>query len=73
VQQEGDHAMMSPVLYLMCDDLGETIKSLAAKNVKCGEVSVAPWGSHTTIPLPSGAAIGLYQPSHRTAHDLKVK
>lgn len=54
-------------LYLMCDDLRATIESLAARQVLCGEVSRERWGIRTTIRLPSGAAIGLYQPTHPTA------
>jgi hypothetical protein len=59
--------MMGALVYLMCDDLQATIKALAAKNVKCTEVDEAEWGIKTTIPLPSGGEIGLYQPKHQTA------
>jgi len=33
----------------------------------CGEVAEAPWGSRTSIRLPSGGTLGLYQPRHSTA------
>jgi len=58
-------------LYLMCDDLSALIKSLQAKNVTCSPVEEAPWGIKTTIQLPSGGEIGLYQPTHPTAIDSK--
>jgi hypothetical protein len=54
-------------LYLMCDDLHALIRSLEAKNVRCTEVAEERWGIRTTIRLPSGGEIGLYQPSHPTA------
>jgi catechol 2,3-dioxygenase-like lactoylglutathione lyase family enzyme len=54
-------------LYLMCDDLKATMKELAGKGVKCGAVTEAPWGSSTSIHLPSGGELGLYQPKHPTA------
>ncbi|MBI3644407.1 MAG: extradiol dioxygenase [Acidobacteriales bacterium] len=54
-------------LYLMCEDLKAEIKSLAEKKVVCGPVSDVSWGSRTTIQLPSGGVIGLYQPKHPTA------
>ena len=57
--------------YLMCDDLNETIASLKQKNVKCGAVATERWGTRTTIPLPSGGTIGLYQPAHPTALNLR--
>jgi len=54
-------------LYLMCNDLHALIKSLLARNVKCTEIEEARWGLKTTILLPSGSEIGLYQPNHSTA------
>ncbi len=72
-QHHGGHKLLGAVLYLMCDDLDEYISKLNAKNIRCSEIQTAPWGRSTTIPLPSGAAIGLYQPTHPTALDLKQK
>ena len=72
-KRHGGHVMMGTVLYLMCDDLEGHIKSLEAKKVKCAEIGKAPWGSYTTILLPSGVEMGLYQPTHLTAHSLKAK
>jgi catechol 2,3-dioxygenase-like lactoylglutathione lyase family enzyme len=62
--------MLGAELYLMCDDLQSLIQSLAARNVICTAIEHAPWGAKTTIRLPSGGAIGLYQPAHPTAHSL---
>jgi catechol 2,3-dioxygenase-like lactoylglutathione lyase family enzyme len=56
--------------YLMCDDLKATINELASKGVKCEAVTEAPWGSSTTIHLPGGGELGLYQPKHPTALNL---
>jgi hypothetical protein len=58
-------------MYLMCDDLDSTMKALESKNVLCSEVNEAPWGIVTTFRLPSGGEIGLYQPTHRTALELR--
>jgi catechol 2,3-dioxygenase-like lactoylglutathione lyase family enzyme len=54
-------------LYFMCDDLKATMESLKGKKVKCGPVKEERWGSITTISLPGGGKIGLYQPKHPTA------
>jgi len=54
-------------VYLMCRSLDLTIAALAAKNVTCGEVQQARWGAVTTIPLPSGGKLGLYEPRHSLA------
>jgi len=51
----------------MCDDVEAAVRALGAKGVRCGEIGTAEWGRHTTIPLPSGGRLGLYQPTHPTA------
>jgi catechol 2,3-dioxygenase-like lactoylglutathione lyase family enzyme len=58
-------------LYLMCDDLKAEISALAEKGIKCSEVQEPPWGILTSIQLPGGGKLGLYQPKHPTAADLK--
>lgn len=65
--------LLGAVLYLMCDDLDAMIAALQAKNVSCSAVEAASWGRVTTIPLPSGGRIGLYQPRHQTALHLTSK
>lgn len=57
--------------YLMCDDLQAEMASLAKKKVQCSEVEEARWGSITKLQLPGGGQVGLYQPKHPTALDLK--
>ena len=66
-QRHAEHELAGVVLYLMCDDLPAMVASLKAKNVACTEIEEAEWGIKTTIPLPSGSEIGLYQPKHPTA------
>lgn len=63
----GPIPMAAAVMYLICDDLDQTMKDLAAKGVTAGRVGQADWGRFTSIPLPSGAHLGLYQPSHSMA------
>lgn len=70
-QIQGGQLLSGAVLYLMCDDLEGQIKSLRSKNVSCTQVNVERWGIRTTIRLPSGGEIGLYQPAHATALDLE--
>ena len=72
MQRHGGHEILGAVLYLMCDDLHALIQSLATKNVSCTEITEEPWGSKTTIRLPSCGEIGLYQPTHPTALGLKT-
>ena len=54
-------------LYLMCDDLKATKADLQAKGVTCAAITEALWGSITSIEVPGGGKVGLYQPKHPTA------
>jgi hypothetical protein len=65
----GQH-LLPTQFYLMCDDLQSLIKSLEAKKVSCTPVAQERWGMRTTIKLPSGGELGLYQPAHPTALNL---
>ncbi len=65
--RHGGHDLAGTLLYLMCDDLNAFVASLATKDVRCTEIETEPWGIKTTIRMPSGAEIGLYQPTHPTA------
>jgi catechol 2,3-dioxygenase-like lactoylglutathione lyase family enzyme len=67
VQAHEDQKLLGSVLYLMCDNLQSAIRSLEAKKVKCTPVADEGWGITTTVRLPSGGQIGLYQPRHKTA------
>jgi catechol 2,3-dioxygenase-like lactoylglutathione lyase family enzyme len=61
-EQNGRHE-----LYLMCDDLRAEISSLGEKGVACSDVHEERWGSLTSIRLPGGGEVGLYQPKHPIA------
>jgi catechol 2,3-dioxygenase-like lactoylglutathione lyase family enzyme len=67
VQSHAEHSLLGSVMYLMCDDLRATMVELRAKGVDCSETVDAEWGITTTVPLPSGGRVGLYQPKHATA------
>ena len=57
-------------MYLACDDIEATAAELAARGVAVdGAVEQQSWGRATTIRLPSGSVIGLYEPSHPAAFD----
>ncbi len=51
-------------LYFMCDDIGATLKDLKSKNVKVSEVAQQRWGKLSSLTLPGGGKVGIYQPSH---------
>jgi hypothetical protein len=70
VQHHADHDLSGSVIYLMCDDLRATMESLKNKGAETTEIVQAGWGITTTIRLPGGGGLGLYQPRHVTALDL---
>ncbi|HXT14134.1 MAG TPA: hypothetical protein VN706_00800 [Gemmatimonadaceae bacterium] len=59
-------------LYLMCDDLAATLDALHLKGVETsGEIHEERWGRLTSIRIADGSEIGLYQPKHPTAINMK--
>lgn len=54
-------------LYLMCSDVSALVKTMEGRNVKCTSVVTERWGLRTSIQLPSGGRLGVYQPTHPTA------
>jgi hypothetical protein len=67
---KGSGGMMVATIWLMCEDVAATMADLAAKGVSCPEAVDEGWGIHTSITLPSGSRLGLYQPLHETALEL---
>ncbi|MCV7240747.1 VOC family protein [Mycolicibacterium celeriflavum] len=57
-------------LYLMCDDVTATVERLSDKGIACGPVTDQGWGLLTTIALPGGGELGLYEPRHPKATEL---
>ena len=45
-------------------DLKVQVAALQKKGVQVGQISEEQWGARTTITLPGGGAIGLYEPKH---------
>lgn len=56
-------------LHLMCDDITGTVAGLASRGVATGPVTDEGYGLATTLTLPSGATIGLYEPRHASPLD----
>jgi len=69
--EHAGHRLLDSAVYLMCDDLQAAVAALAAKNIACTEIEKENWGIRTTVRLPSGGELGLYQPTHETALALK--
>src|SRR5712691_11602325 len=58
-------------LYLMCDDIEQTVNELTAKGVEfLKPIENAGFGLVTRFKIPGGAELALYQPRHPTAISL---
>jgi catechol 2,3-dioxygenase-like lactoylglutathione lyase family enzyme len=57
-------------LYLLCDDLDATLAELKEQGVAAGEVQDERWGRLSSLSLPGGGQVGLYQPRHPLATTL---
>jgi catechol 2,3-dioxygenase-like lactoylglutathione lyase family enzyme len=52
-------------LYLMCDDIHATVEELKAKGVELdADITDQRWGLTTSLKLPGGGQLGLYEPRH---------
>jgi hypothetical protein len=51
---------------LMCDDLDATLAQLRAKGVEHGAKEDRGWGIASTLRLPDGSDLMLYQPRYQT-------
>jgi predicted enzyme related to lactoylglutathione lyase len=55
-------------LTLMCDDISATVRELKDKGIEIqGQPQDESWGITTTMVLPGGVELMLYEPRHRTA------
>src|SRR5262249_23909312 len=53
---------------LMWEDGEKKGPRLGAEGINCSPISAQGWGRLTTIRLPSGGELGLYEPRHAIAH-----
>jgi len=58
-------------LYLMCDDVKALIKKLESKGYKTRGIQDAGWGLRTSVTLPGGDQLGIYEPRHASPIKLK--
>ncbi len=63
--------MLGATIHFMCEDVRAIVREMEKKKVKCAPLHEESWGIATAITLPSGGTVGVYQPKHQTAYDLK--
>jgi hypothetical protein len=50
--------------WLMCDDIAETIREMERAGIATSPIREASWGVMTTLTLPGGGKLGVYEPKH---------
>lgn len=58
-EKSGEHE-----IYLMVDDISAFVASMADRGVRCTEPRDQGWGVLTSVSLPGGDALGVYEPRH---------
>lgn len=51
-------------LYLTCDDVKSFIGEVGKHGIRCSPVQEQRWGLLTTLTLPGGGKLGVYEPRH---------
>ncbi len=59
--------------YLMCSDVNALLAEMTAHKVECAPVRKADWGSMTSVTLPGGGKLGIYQPHHPHPKPMRAK
>jgi catechol 2,3-dioxygenase-like lactoylglutathione lyase family enzyme len=60
-------------LYLMCDDIEAFASQMRAHGLTCEPVQDQRWGLTTTLILPGGGKLGVYQPRHARPKAMSVR
>ena len=59
--------------YLLCDDMAELIRHMKSQKVRCSKAQKQPWGIMTSVKLPGGGSLKIYQPLHKRPRSMKLK
>jgi len=51
-------------LYLICDDIQKLVRKMADRSIACDPVEERGWGAASSITLPSGLKLGVYEAHH---------
>ncbi len=51
-------------MYLLCDDVNDFVADLQKRSIACDPVADRGWGMVTSVTLPSGIKLGVYEARH---------
>jgi len=50
--------------YLMCDDINATVREMEQAGIAASAILERGWGRLTSLTLPGGGKLGIYEPKH---------
>ncbi len=63
VHPSGDNELRE--FYLLCDDIEQFVTEVKKHDATCSELKDEGWGIITTVTLPGGGKLGVYQARHK--------
>ena len=51
-------------LYLLCDDIAAFTAEMSRLGITCSPIDEQRWGRITSVTLPGGGTLGVYEPRH---------
>jgi hypothetical protein len=60
-------------LYFLCTDIHGFIEEMKAAKVRCSPVTDQAWGHLTSVSLPGGGKVGVYEPLHKRPRNPSVE
>ncbi len=58
-------------LYLICDNIKAFVSKMEKQNIKCTMIQDRSWGLLTTLRLPGGGKLGVYEARHKRPNPKK--
>jgi hypothetical protein len=59
--------------FLISDDIDAFVRKMGKRGVACGPVRNEGWGLLTSVTLPGGGKLGVYQPRHARPKPLSLR
>ena len=51
--------------YLICEDIEAFVSKVSGQGISCGTIEDQGWGLLSSVTLPGGGTIGVYEPKHK--------
>lgn len=51
-------------IFLMCEDIEAFVANISAPGIECSGITTEAWGLLSSVTLPGGGVIGVYEPRH---------